>query len=199
MGAIAMACMPMAASNPTTGPKADYWVSVDTASGLMGLQGKGGLGMMGAMMGGGFTASVARTLVLDLGAQQAPSAGAPQASHDIPAGLKLGKTLPLETPKRESAGSSGGAYERPKGKILIYWGCGEKARSGQPIVFDSEKIWSGQMPPNITWVSPRSTSPPSLSNSKTYGNWPWALTGRNAQMQRTVPDGGSLLGEHLIR
>ena len=38
-------------------------------------------------------------------------------------------------------------FQRPKGRILIYWGCGEHAGPGQPTVIDFATMKPGQVPP----------------------------------------------------
>ena len=63
-------------------------------------------------------------------------------------------------------------FKRPKGRILIFWGCGEHAPAGQPVIIDFSRIAAGQMPPGL-WTSSvpmeRHVSP---ASSKTYGSWP---------------------------
>jgi len=90
-----------------TPPIAVYWMSVDTTSGLpMGGMGGGGgpsamdIGRM--MLGGGMDGGPNRTMWLELGSQRSAS-GTPAAAHEIPAGLKMGASLRLETPQRQRA------------------------------------------------------------------------------------------------
>src|SRR3546814_14080993 len=40
-------------------------------------------------------------------------------------------------------------FERPKGRMLLFWGCGAKPGPGQPVVIDFSKLAAGQMPPNL--------------------------------------------------
>lgn len=175
-------------------PIAVYWVSAATTSG-MGAAGGGAAGMMSMMLGGGGGAQ--RTLDLRLGSTQA-AAGAPQAQHDIPPGLKMGPMLPLVTPTRAPAAPAPerdlpGQMEQPKGRLLIYWGCGEKAGPGQPVVIDFANVAAGQRPPNL--VSRRVATPagPMFGRSRTYGDWP------NAQDGKPVPADGSLRGDHAVK
>jgi hypothetical protein len=105
--------------------------------------------MMGAMMGGG--SSVSKTLRLDLGSARRP-AGEPSAEHLPPPGLGAGQALPLLTPKAVPAKPAEESYlprdyQKPKGKMLIYWGCGERARAGQPVVLDFAQMADGKAPP----------------------------------------------------
>ena len=175
-------------------PIAQYWMSVETAAG-MGIPGMGAAGsaMMG-MMGGG-AAQGGKRMLLQLGSQQ--SSGAPKAEHDIPAGMEMGPMLPLVTPERpkpeprEDERYPG--QERPKGRMLVYWGCGENVRAGQPVVIDFAKLGDGQAPPNL--VSHRVAIPnaPSPARAKVYGDWP------NREDQKRVPEKASLLGNHLVK
>ncbi len=86
---------------------------------------------------------------LRLSSREKPS-GAPQANHFIPAGMAMGQSLPLVTPeqvKREpSVPGAPGTYEKPRGRMLIYWGCGEHAPA--PTVIDFAKVAEGQIPPD---------------------------------------------------
>lgn len=183
-----------------TGPVATYWVTAETLSGMgaMAAPGRGAAGMIGAMMGGrGGGSNTAHNLHLQLGSsRKAP--GEPAAEHLPPAGLKAGASLPLVTPRVERAtGTSGGTWdgpmERPKGRMLIYWGCGEQARPGQPVVIDFAKLAAGQMPPALAGIAVKGMTPPSADRHPTYGEWP------NQRSRTSVPADGSLVGEHVVR
>ena len=173
-----------------------YWMSADTSSGLAAMAG-GGRPSMGSMLGGrGGRASYVRTLTLQLGSPRR-AAGAPQAEHLPPAGLQAGPSLPLVTPqaapRTPTPASPWGQMERPKGRMLIYWGCGETVRPGQPTVIDFASMAAGRMPPAFANTPLKPMIPPSAATSGTYGEWP------NAQSQARVPAAGSLVGEHLVR
>jgi hypothetical protein len=83
--------------------------------------------------------------------------------------------------------------ERPRGRMLIYWGCGEHARPGQPAVIDFASMAAGRIPPAFANLALKPMTPPSAATSATYGEWP------NERSQTRVPAGGSLIGEHLVR
>lgn len=135
-----------------TGPVATYWMSAQTQTGFGAMGGGGGRPSMGAMMGammGGGGSNVSKTLTLQLGSSRKPT-GEPAAEHLPPAALQAGQSLPLLTPKVAAAppredGRMPENY-KPKGKMLIYWGCGEHAKAGQPIVIDFAKVAAGQVP-----------------------------------------------------
>jgi hypothetical protein len=176
-------------------PVATYWVSVDTAAGMT-IPGMGGMGgFMGGMMGG--PASSGRRMVLQLGSQR-PSADGPRADHHIPSGMSMGPSLPLATPQRAPAREPGERHmpegmEEPKGRMLIYWGCGENARPGQPVVIDFAGVARGQTPPNMVSRRVSIPNPPSPSRARTYGDWP------NQQDAKAIPASASLIGDHQIK
>ncbi|MFN3387858.1 MAG: hypothetical protein ACK40O_02935 [Allosphingosinicella sp.] len=175
-----------------------YWMTAETGSGMAAAMGGGDpQAMAAAMMGDrGGQAAFAHTLNLQLGTgRRAP--GEPSAEHVPPAGLKAGASLPLVTPKAAAASGPAtpwnGQIEKPKGRMLIYWGCGDKARAGQPVVVDFASLMSGKAPAGFTGASFKAMVPPSAGNHATYGEWP------NQRSQTRVPPTGSLVGEHVVR
>lgn len=199
------AAAPPAARQVVTGPVAVYWMSAQTQSG-MGMGGMGGPGggrpSMSALMGMGRGGNVSKSLILQLGSSQKP-AGEPSAQHLPPADLGAGPSLPLLTPRRETAPAVREepglpqSYEKPHGKMLIFWGCGETARPGQPLVIDFAKVAAGQMPPAFTQamstLNVSAMQPPSPTRNATYGEWP------NERTRTQVPASGSLTGAHTIK
>ncbi len=196
--AISVAAIGVAVAQPAPPPPiANYWVDVATSSGM-------GAGMtagarpsmsqiMGMMQGG---SSVAHTLDLRLASRN--KAPAPAADHFIPQGLQMGASLPLVTPAvskpvRETP-STPYQYEKPKGRMLIYWGCGEHVGPGQPTVLDFSKLAAGQVPPGMAAFAAmgRAASPPQSGQSAGFGQWP------NDRDARAVPAQGSLLGAHKV-
>jgi hypothetical protein len=201
LGAVAVGAAP--AKDPP--PVASYWMDVSTASGL-------GAGMMGggadrvtrggtrpnmeevmAMLRGGGAAQ--RTLELRLASKQKAEAG-PKAEHLIPPGLQMGPSLPLLTPARaEPPPATPGMpqnFQRPKGRMLIYWGCGEHAGPGQPTVIDFAKLAAGQVPPAMKAMAGMARSVSGPTSAPGFGRWP------NDRDSRAVPPAGSLLGAHKI-
>jgi hypothetical protein len=176
-----------------------YWMTADTMSGIGGMMGMSRGAMLGQMMRGrGMGGGTARTLRLQLGSARRP-AGAPTAEHVPPAGLQAGAALPLVTPEQARPAPETGPtewtrnMERPKGRILIYWGCGDHARPGQPVVIDFESLSQGRLPPAFAnLMAMRGALPPSPERFATYGEWP------NARNSQRIPAGGSLVGEHLV-
>ena len=186
-----------AAIGQARGGPAVYWISADTSSGLAAMAAGGGRPSIGSMLGvRGGGSSYVRTLTLQLGSPRRAT-GAPQAEHVPPAGLQAGQVLPLMTPqaapRTTGPAQPWGQMERPRGRMLIYWGCGEHARPGQPAVIDFASMASGKMPPAFANMALKPMTPPSAATSATYGEWP------NQRSQTRVPASGSLVGEHVVR
>lgn len=181
-------------SQQAASPMARYDMDVGTVSGLAAMGGGMGSGL--SMMFGGGGTKKAHELVLRLGSSNAPT-GAPKADHFMPAGARLGTSVPLLTPRPgtrtdDRPDQMPKDFQRPKGRLLIYWGCGAKAGPGQPVVIDFAKLSAGQVPPDLFSGSvpiDRSVSP---GTSKTYGEWP------NAEARKLVDANSSLIGDHRI-
>jgi hypothetical protein len=187
-----------------TGPIATYWMSAATQSGF-GMPGMGGgaggrpsASQIMAMMQGGGAAQ--HTLTLQLGSAQ--KAAGPQAEHLPPNGLGAGASLPLLTPQsapppEDDTPRIPREYQKPKGRMLIFWGCGEHAKPGQPVVIDFAQMQAGKMPAGMEalgrGLGVRSMQPPSPSRNATFGEWP------NERTRINVPSEGSLVGDHLVR
>jgi hypothetical protein len=179
-------------------PIANYWMDVATASGMgagMTPGARPNMGQIMSMMNGGGGA-VMRTLDLRLASRdKAPAT--PQADHLIPPGLQMGPSLPLVTPVREEAprGTPGmpAQWQQPKGRMLIYWGCGEHVSPGQPTIIDFSKLAPGKVPPGMAAMASMAhvVSPP--TSAPGFGRWP------NDKDNRQVPATGSLLGAHQVQ
>lgn len=192
-----------------SGGTAEYWMSAETVSGLAATAGAGQqpsrTSILGAMMGGRTPTSSApafvRNLTLQLGSPRRP-AGPPAAEHLPPAGLGAGPSLPLVTPESRpnlvttpmpSPGLNDGGGQA---RLVIYWGCGERARPGQPLELDLQSMARGQMPPGMTQLDIRPMNPPAAGQSVTYGEWP---NQRDQRGRVQIPAQGSLVGAHAIR
>jgi hypothetical protein len=199
MGGVAVASV-ASAQQKVTGPVAVYWMSASTQTGF-GMPGAGGAAanpraMMRAMMGGG---GANKSLTLQLGSGQ--TAPAPAADHLPPPGLGAGAALPLLSPKVtptppvERGPEIPREYQKPRGKILIFWGCGEHARPGQPVIIDFAALSKNPTAAMTAFkgIDVRAQTPPSAYRNKTYGEWP------NERTQTSVPANGSLVGAHTVR
>ena len=184
------------AQHASSGPKARYQMDVATTSGFGAM---GGGSPMAALFGGGRGGgSVQHTLLLRLGSTLAPTGGAPHADHFMPAGADLGASVPLVTPERSAPAAAPdepgmpGTFQRPKGRMLIFWGCGAHAGAGQPVVIDFSKLAAGQMPPHMASVDVPVETGPDAANSRTFGDWP------NSESRKSVSARSSLIGEHRV-
>lgn len=186
-------------------PESRYWVGVTTGAGVLAMGGMGGgKPSMGAMMrmamSGPPTAS--QSIELRLGSTLAPT-GEPEAFHTFPTGAQVNKPIYLETPPPGKSDSAPTTYTAPKGQITFYWGCGEKAGPGQPVVLTFDKLMRGENDPAVQAlhdaVSARGVRTPTPGNSKTYGDWPHGdRRKRNRDLEATFPLGATLAGPHVI-
>src|SRR5690348_2614790 len=186
------------AKAPTSAaPVASYWMDVATASGMgagMTPGGRPNMGQVMAMVHGGGAA--VHTLELRLASKQKNAA--PQADHFVPAALQMGASLPLLTPVREEAprGTPGmpTQWQQPKGRMLIYWGCGEYVSAAQPTVIDFSKMTPGKVPPGMAAAMASMAHMQSGPTSAPgFGRWP------NERDSRAVPAAGSLVGAHRVQ
>jgi len=170
-------------------PIATYWLNVETAGG-MGMEMPPGMaGMMPPGMQGG------KRMKLDLVSTQ-PARGEPRAAHGIPPGLAMGPSLPLVTPRIERAPvrevDEEREYERPKGRMLIYWGCGETVRAGQPVIINFANMNSQDAARAFRSRGITRPRGPAPGRNRTYGTW------HNEEDSRPVPANGSLRGDHTV-
>lgn len=186
LGAASLAAIPvLAARAPTSGPIARYDMRAGTVSGMAAMGG----GAMGMMFGGGNSDKLQHELYLRLGSTQ-PASGSPKADHFMPAGARLGKSVALVTPTQERGGTDQ-LPQKPQGRILIFWGCGEHAPKGQPVVIDLAKMAAGQVPPGLWTTTVLRDWGPTLENSRTFGRWP-------AEDGKFVKPDSSLIGAHRV-
>ena len=190
----------MGAAPPKASPPvANYWMDVATAGGMgAGMMGGGSrpnmAQIMGMMNGGGGGAQH----LLNLYLASRDKAASPQASHLIPPGMQMGASLPLiappaSKPVQETTGMPE-HFQRPKGRMIIYWGCGEHVGAGQPAIVDFSKLAAGQMPPGFSAMmsAVHAAQPPRPGQSAGFGEWP------NDRDSRPVPAAASLIGPHRV-
>lgn len=181
IGAVAIACAAPAQQPPKPKIEAVYWISAETTSG----------------MATGRPDGIEKNLMLQLGSSRSQSA--PSAAHMPPATLKAGDRLPLVTPKHASQKPDSPTDYRPgvgdgiKGRIELYWGCGETAPAGQPFVVDLSKLRPGSASPFGAVPQVSAMTPPSQGRHATYGEWP------NGRKGTRVPRDASLAGEHVVQ
>ncbi|MEO8124137.1 MAG: hypothetical protein ABI633_08815 [Burkholderiales bacterium] len=193
-------------------PVSQAWIDVATFSGMgmpgMGMGGAGGanpMAMMGSLLGGGGgggkntfgmtqAGSAGRWVDVTLYTSRNPSLA--EATQAVPAGTQLAPSLKLVSPKAEKSGPPPSDesvdepdYQRPKGKISLYWGCGDKVRAGQPRVLDVATASPQDF--QKFFVARRATQRGAHS---AVGRPAWP----NAVDARMVPANASLVGEHAF-
>ena len=187
-------------------PEARYWMGATTGGGLLAMgamaSGKPSMATMMKMASGGLP-SENRTVLLKLGSSLSPAKGEPEAVHTMPPGAQVNQPIALATPKPGGSSSrSVDGYTAPKGQISFYWGCGEKAGPGQPVVLSFDKLLRGDNDPELEAlqgaVSGREVRKPSAANSKTYGDWP-NDDRKNRSLEAAFRAGSGLAGLHVIR
>lgn len=208
--AVLLAASAVAATAQTSNvkpPQAQAWIDVATYSG-MGMPGMGAGGnpmsALGGLFGGGAggakntfgqtqTGSAGRWVDVTLMTRANPSLA--EAQQAVPAGF-LSPALKLQappgakpTPRDDDDKVVEHDYERPKGKLLLYWGCGATVRPGQPKVLDMATASAADMA--RFFVSRRATQRGAHS---AVGRpvWPSPVD------TRMVPDNASLVGEHTF-
>ena len=192
-----MACFvspaPAAEKKP---PITQYWMSAATENmSLPGMSADEMSGLEGLIMGKMAGMGPKKTLLLQLNSPKAVPAD-PDATHDIPPGQKMGSTLPLIIPERDKPVRSDDeeeiTYEKPKLRMLMYWGCSETVRPGQPRVLDTEKMSMAEFGKAMSGRTGSRQYAPSLRAGWAYAEWP------NKKNRTEVPKNSSLLGEHFV-
>jgi hypothetical protein len=168
----ALACAPLLAQAQT--PPTQLWVDLSTStmtgmpefmqggvggviSGLFGGKGGGGSQVYGHASGRfiqqgsqpGLSGAFPPNRVIDLALYNPRKPGA-EAALFIPLTMGMGEQLPLvpPSPSFKEAGEAPAEMPEIKGRILIYWGCGEAVRAGQPKVINlsnNPAVWAGAL------------------------------------------------------
>lgn len=186
-------------------PESRYWLGATTGAGVMAMGGLGGgRPSMGAMMRMAMSGppSASQSVELRLGSTLAAT-GEPEAFHTFPAAAQVNRPVYLETPQPGKGSEVPGTYKVPKGQITFYWGCGEKAGPGQPVVLTFDKLMRGENDPELqalqAAVGARGVRTPTVGNSKTYGDWPHGdRRKKNRDLEAAFPLGASLAGQHVV-
>ncbi|MCA2999259.1 MAG: hypothetical protein ING75_11720 [Rhodocyclaceae bacterium] len=117
------------------------------------------------------------------------------ATQMIPAAMNLGESLKLVAPIPEKPVPVGPvdekpyepSYEKPKGKMSIYWGCGETIRPGQPRTLDAA---TARIEDFGKFFVARGSTTKGARAEPGHPAWP------NKQDDRQVTDSASLVGQH---
>lgn len=168
----ALVCAPLLAQAQTA--PTQLWIDVSTStmtgmpefmqggvggviSGLFGGKGGGGSQVYGHASGRfiqqgsqpGLSGAFPPSRVIDLALYNPRKPGA-EAALFIPLTMGMGEQLPLvpPSPSFKEAGEAPAEMPEIKGRILIYWGCGEAVRAGQPKVINlsnNPAVWAGAL------------------------------------------------------
>jgi hypothetical protein len=210
--AAAVMCVLLAlpvASQQSKGPKTQLWMDVATHS-MAGMPDmSSGMGGMAARMFGGdaaqnhygsarYAGMPGRYVDIALLNQLNPGK---EAEDLIPAGMQLGKSIPLVPPTAVEPTEPGGTYKpgmadaNAKARILIYWGCGTTVRPGQPKEIKFE-VKDGKVSGNAAAMGNamqgRYVPDRTVNVGPSYALWP------NEKHRKIVPKNGSLVGNHRI-
>jgi hypothetical protein len=167
-------------------------MDVQTMSG-MGMGGMMGGGLGGILGGGSDNRMIDLRLTSTIAAPQQPEKG----DHFFLPAAKMGKSVPLlgDTPGTTQPTprdyNPRGTPEKPKGRILIFWGCNEKAPKGQPFVIDFAKMPAAKMPTNFPQQMERYEAQAKARDE----NAAWWPNGKDGKQPKS---GSSLIGEHRI-
>lgn len=181
--------------------EAQYWMDLSTSS--MSIPGMSDdmmeSGMMSQMMGGNAFGSTKGPMGgmgpgkwLDTSLYVRAKPAGIEGNHGIPPELRMGPTLPLLPPKVEQRRPGEGGDEvpeKPKGKILFYWGCGENVRPGQPRVLDFAKTDISEWG---RFMTGRHVPDRGAKSQPGRSVWP------NEKDRRRVPKDGSFAGNHNV-
>ena len=129
--------VPAFAAAQSRPPVAQFWADVATNNvSIPGMSEMGDMGMLGGFFGGTKMAGGAPGKWLDTALHTRNKPAGTLGTHAIPPNLNMGSSLPL-VPVQASPGGERGPpedvdLEKPKGKLLFYWGCGAPGqRSGR--------------------------------------------------------------------
>lgn len=188
-------------------PLAQVWIDVATSAGMaipgMGAGGANPMAMLGGLFGGGGRNAFGNTAAgpegnwLDVTLATRINPNLESATQAVPAGSKLAPELALTAPRQKISTPRGDDeevvkenFEPPKGKIYLYWGCGDTVRPGQPKVLDMSRASMEDF--QKFFVSRRATQRGAhLSPGRPA--WP------NEDDARLVPAGSSLVGAHAFK
>jgi hypothetical protein len=173
-------------------PVARYWMDISTVR----IAGMDEMPVLSEKAGIGATQG--RRLDLAVATQRRPAGS--QATQTIPAGMAMGSSLTLlpATPAKSTTPNTPAPQddanadmpEKPRGRILLYWGCGEAVRSGQPKILDA----TNARPEDYAQFM-RGRTARERGATAVPGNAVWP----NAQHTQRVPATASLQGDHAIR
>ncbi|MBC3880425.1 hypothetical protein H8K35_04120 [Undibacterium sp. LX40W] len=134
---------------------------------------------------------------LDISVHTSKNPGLSEAKQTLPSSMLLGESLQLNAPVPEKTAPTPPmvvdespretSYEKPKGKISIYWGCGETVRAGQPRTLD---VATASIDDYAKFFVMRGKTTKGARSEPGHPAWP------NKVDDRKVPENASLVGTH---
>ncbi len=202
----ASAANPVLAAQEVAPPQTQAWIDIATFSGMgMPMGGMGGspTGALGSMFGqkggGGNNFGNTRTMSagrwVDVTVRARANPNLEEAQQAVPDGF-MAPALELKTPRnappaplRDDEEIKHENPEKPKGRMLLYWGCGNQIRQGQPKVLDMS---TASMDDYGKFFVARSATQRGAHSAAGRPVWP------NPEDSRMVPAQASLVGEHAF-
>ena len=203
---ILLAIPPTVFAQSAAPPEAQAWIDIATFSGMgMPMGGMGGnpMSALGGMFGGkaglgsnsfGNTRSMSAGRWVDVTVRSRANPNLEEAQQAIPEGF-MSPALELKTPKnappppRDEEDVRHEEPEKPKGRMLLYWGCGPEIRPGQPKILDMATANPGDF---AKFFVGRSATQRGAHLAAGRPVWP------NLDDTRMVPASASLQGEHAF-
>lgn len=173
------------------------------AGGLFGALSGMARGAAGGVTGGGNTFGQTRSMgfgsgkYVDISVFTQKNRSLTEATQSVPATMNLGESLKLVAIVPEKPLPAGPveekvyepSYEKPRGKISMYWGCGDSIRPGQPRTLDAA---TARIEDFGKFFVARGSTTKGARAEPGHPSWP------NKQDDRQVPEGASLVGQHAI-
>jgi hypothetical protein len=202
-----LAGAPLAQTQKVKPPQAQAWIDIATFAGMsMPMGGAGGadpMAMLGGLLGGGggknsfgrtHEGGAGRWVDVTLSTRANPSLA--EAQQAVPAGF-LSPALKLQAPRAPKLGTAPESddtvtepeTERPKGRLLMYWGCGTTIRPGQPKVLDMATAAAGDI---AKFFVARRATQRGTHSAPGRPVWP------SEADPRMVPAAASLVGAHAF-
>lgn len=173
------------------------------SGGLFGALGGLARGAAGGVTGGGNTFGQTRSMgfgsgkYVDISVFTQKNRSLAEATQNIPGTMNLGESLKLVAVVPDKPVPAGPVeekeyeptYEKPRGKISMYWGCGDTIRPGQPRTLDAA---TARIEDFGKFFVTRGSTTKGARAEPGHPSWP------NKQDDRRVPDSASLVGQHAI-
>jgi hypothetical protein len=188
-------------------PIAQAWIDVATFSGMSMGMGMGGGDMMNqtlsSLMGGGhdakaefgYTETGTAGRWMDVTLYTSRNTNLAEALQNVPDGTGLAPTLKLQSPRKARPVPPSDDEpeewhpEKPKGKLVMYWGCSETVKPGQPRVLDLSTATLGEL---AKFFESRRATKRGAHLAAGRPVWP------SRDDQRALGDGASIAGEHAF-